>query len=260
MAPTAPQRLRAGSFPVSVVVPVLDEADNLAALAREIQTALAGVADYEILFVDDGSSDATPARLAALVAGNPRIRALRHASRFGQSMALRTGILAARRPWIATLDGDRQNDPADLPAILERVKGGDHVWTLFVGHRTRRKDSFAKRFASRFANGLRSRLLKDGTPDTGCGLKVFARELYLRLPYFDHQHRFLPALVKREGGRVVSLPVRHRARTAGCSKYGNLQRAVVGLVDLLGVAWLMRRSPRDYIAAEVKRGSNELAA
>lgn len=245
------------TWAVSVVVPVLNEEDNVVPLYREIRAALDGRADYEVVFVDDASTDATPARLAAL-ASEPeaRLRVIRHGERYGQSAALRTGISAARWPWIATLDGDGQNDPADLPGMLGLAagRGPAEPPVLYIGHRTERKDSGMKRFASRFANGLRARLLRDGTPDTGCGIKLFPRELFLRLPYFDHMHRFLPALTQREGGEAISVPVHHRPRQRGSSKYGVIDRAVAGAWDLLGVFWLIRRFPRRYRAREVAPG------
>jgi len=240
-------------WPLSVVIPVLNEEENVEPLYRETCAALDPVADYEVIFVDDASTDGTPERLAALAAEpGSRLRILRHATRCGQSAALRTGILAARSAWIATLDGDRQNDPADLPGMIELARGrdADAPPVLFIGHRTRRRDSGMKRLASRFANGLRSRMLRDGTPDTGCGIKLFPRDLYLRLPYFNHMHRFLPALVQREGGEAVSVPVRHRPREKGVSKYGIVDRALAGAWDLLGVAWLVNRFPRDFRAEE----------
>ena len=240
-------------WPVTVVVPVLDEQDNVVPLYREVRAALDPVADYEIIFVDDGSTDETAARLAGL-AREPgsRLRVIRHDERFGQSAGLRTGILAAGRPWIATLDGDGQNDPADLPEMIRRAaqRPPSAPPVLFIGHRTRRRDSWMKRFASRFANGLRSRMLRDGTPDTGCGIKLFPRELFLRLPYFNHMHRFLPALVQREGGEAISVPVRHRPRERGASKYGVIDRAIAGAWDLLGVSWLIRRFPKRYGSRE----------
>ena len=242
------------AWPLSVVVPVLNEEDNVGPLYREIRAALDGLADFEVVFVDDASTDATPARLAAL-AGEPdsRVRVIRHAARYGQSAGLRTGIRAARHPWIATLDGDGQNDPADLRNMIALAAARDPaaVPVLYIGHRVDRKDSGMKRFASRFANGLRSRMLRDGTPDTGCGIKLFPRALFLALPYFDHMHRFLPALAQREGGESVSVPVRHRPRERGASKYGVVDRAIAGAWDLLGVFWLVRRFPARYRAREI---------
>ncbi len=239
---------------LSVVVPVRDEAPNILPLIAEIRAALdaTGVA-CEIVYVDDGSTDDTPARLAeAFAQGAPLIRR-RHRRSCGQSAAVITGVRAARGEWIATLDGDGQNDPADIPALLARAQlalGAEEAIAtpiLIAGHRVTRKDSASKRVASRLANRLRARLLGDATPDTGCGLKVFRRADFLALPHFDHMHRFLPALFLRAGGRVISVPVNHRPRTRGASKYGNLGRAWVGLWDLMGVAWLQRRWRRPEV-------------
>ena len=229
---------------LSVVVPVLNEAENLRALTAEILAALDGIVDFELIYVDDGSSDATPAILRELSQADGRLRVLRHDRAWGQSAALRSGIRAARGPWIATLDGDGQNDPADLPKLWQaRPEGApEELLWLAIGHRVDRRDRASKRWASRFANGLRRRMLKDGTPDTGCGIKLFPRALFLRLPWFNHIHRYLPALVRREGGTSVSIPVAHRERSGGRSKYGVFDRAWVGIWDLCGVMWLRRRA------------------
>lgn len=227
---------------LSVVIPVHNESDNVLPLAGEVAAALEGRFDYEIVFVDDGSGDATPDRLLEAARQSRRVRVIRHARQAGQSAALLTGVRRAHGPVIATLDGDGQNDPADIPslvAILEEVGPGSDL--LVAGHRVTRKDSAIQRFSSWVANAVRSRLLHDQTPDTGCGLKVFTREMFLRLPWFDHMHRFLPALVIRQGGRVRSAPVRHRPRVRGRSHYGVHNRLWVGLVDLAGVMWLRRR-------------------
>ena len=227
---------------LSVVVPVFNEQDNVAPLVGEIVRALRGKQEFEIVYVDDCSRDGTHAALVALQASTPELRVLRHARQSGQSTAIRNGVKAARGAWIATLDGDGQNDPADIPKLLAARAAADPAVKMFAGWRVNRQDTQAKRWASTFANALRSRLLRDETPDTGCGIKLFERAMFMDLPYFDHMHRYLPALVKRAGWQCVSVPVHHRGRTAGVSKYTNLGRAWVGLADLRGVAWLIRRS------------------
>jgi glycosyltransferase involved in cell wall biosynthesis len=236
---------------LSVVIPVRNEADNLAPLVGEIRSALDGVLHYEVVIVDDGSDDATAAEALRLAGELPHLRLLRHRRNCGQSAAIRSGIKAARGAWIATIDGDGQNDPADIPRLwrLAEEAGGDAA-VMIAGHRRRRQDSWSKRRASRIANAVRRRLLRDDTPDTGCGLKLFARALYLDLPYFDHMHRFLPALVLREGGTVRSVAVNHRPRRRGVSKYGVLDRLMVGIVDLFGVMWLRRRGVRPDVVEE----------
>ena len=232
---------------LSVVVPVFNERDNVGALLREIVAVLRGKVDFEALFVDDDSKDDTLAQLQSLKAEVPELRVLHHAKQSGQSTAIRTGVKAARGAWIATLDGDGQNDPADIPKLLAARESADRAIKLFAGWRVHRQDSGSKRWASKWANKIRSNMLRDDTPDTGCGIKLFERETFLDLPYFDHMHRYLPALVQRAGWRAVSVPVRHRARTAGRSKYDNLQRALVGLRDLRGVAWLIARGRRTAV-------------
>ena len=232
---------------LSVVVPVFNEQDNVAPLVREIVAALRGLAAFEIIFVDDHSRDGTLAVLQALKADVPELRVLQHAAQSGQSAAIRNGVKAARGAWIATLDGDGQNDPADIPTLLAQRDAAAPEVKLFAGWRVDRQDSAGKRRASRWANAIRARLLRDDTPDTGCGIKLFERAAFLDLPYFDHMHRYLPALVQRAGWRAVSVPVRHRARASGVSKYRNLQRAWVGLRDLRGVAWLIARSHRTAV-------------
>ena len=227
---------------LSVVVPVFNEQDNVAPLVGEVVHALRGVAPFEIVYVDDQSKDDSWQVLQAQMAQVPELRALRHRQQSGQSTAIRTGAKAARGTWIATLDGDGQNDPADIPKLLAARESADRAIKLFAGWRVNRQDSGSKRWASKFANAIRSRMLKDETPDTGCGTKLFARDVFLDLPYFDHMHRYLPALVRRAGFESVSVPVNHRERASGVSKYNNLQRAWVGLTDLRGVAWLIRRS------------------
>jgi dolichol-phosphate mannosyltransferase len=228
---------------ISVVVPVHNEAPNLLPLINAISMALDGI-DHEIVYVDDGSSDATPAILSEAARNLPNFVHIRHRNSCGQSAAVITGVRAARGIYIATLDGDGQNDPGDIPAMLEAAMAAEFVGpkpVLIAGHRTTRKDSEAKRWGSRIANSVRGRLLRDGTPDTGCGLKLFRRDAFLQVPHFDHLHRFLPALFIRSGGHVVSVPVRHHPRTHGASHYGTWDRLRVGIVDLFGVAWLQRR-------------------
>jgi len=234
--------------PISVVVPVYNEAANIEALFHEIDAVLAPLGPFEVLFVDDGSDDDTWQILNALAQQAPALRPVRHAARCGQSAALRTGIDAADHDLIVTLDGDGQNDPGDIPRLLEAIDGCGQPLAamLIIGHRTRRQDSSIKRLASRIANAVRSRVLRDATPDSGCGLKMFSRATFLLLPYFDHMHRFLPALIRRAGGQVLSVPISHRPRCGGQSKYGILDRLGAGIVDLLGVAWLMRRCPPGY--------------
>lgn len=232
---------------LSVVVPVHNEEDNVAPLVDEILRALRGRIDFEIVYVDDASRDGTLARLRQLQAVTPELRVIRHLTNAGQSTAVRNGVKAARAPWIATLDGDGQNDPADIPNLLAQRDRAPADVKLFAGWRVNRHDSGSKRWASKFANAIRSRLLRDATPDTGCGIKLFEREAFLELPYFDHMHRYLPALMQRAGWQTVSVPVNHRPRSAGVSKYTNLGRALVGIRDLLGVSWLIARSRRTAI-------------
>ena len=230
---------------LSVVVPVRNEQDNLAPLINEIGAALQGVVDYEIVYVNDGSTDNTAQTLAEISRSCPQLRVVHHRFSCGQSTAVRTGVKVAGGDWIATLDGDGQNDPADIPKLIAAVADG--VDLVGGNRRHARKDTWIKRISSVIANGVRSKLLGDSTPDTGCGLKLIRREVFLDLPYFDHMHRFLPALVIRRGGRVVSVPVNHRPRERGVSNYGTLDRLLVGIVDLFGVMWLQRRAKRPEI-------------
>ncbi|TCZ82235.1 glycosyltransferase family 2 protein [Lysobacter sp. N42] len=234
-------------LPLSVVVPVYNEEGNVAPLVREILAALRGVTAFEIVYVDDCSTDGTLAALAALKADVPELRVVRHVSNAGQSTAIRNGVKAARGAWIATLDGDGQNDPADIPKLLETRDASPADVRMFAGWRVKRQDSGSKRWASKWANAIRASMLKDATPDTGCGIKLFERAAFLELPYFDHMHRYLPALMQRAGWKTVSVPVNHRPRGAGVSKYNNLGRALVGIRDLRGVAWLIARSRRTAV-------------
>jgi len=240
---------------VSVVVPVHNEDNNIIPLIREIQAALDGVYSYEIIYVNDGSIDNSWAILQELVASfNPTLRIIRHRRAYGQSVAILTGVRAARGDWIATLDGDGQNDPADIVQLLAVLKNPNCPPNLqmVAGYRQHRQDSWWKRVSSKFANATRRRLLHDDTPDTGCGIKVFSRAAFLALPHFNHCHRFLPALILRGGGQVISVAVNHRPRLHGQSKYGFFDRLWVGLSDLLGVMWLQRRSVVAEIIEETR--------
>ncbi|HEX3861398.1 MAG TPA: glycosyltransferase family 2 protein [Stellaceae bacterium] len=235
---------------LSVVIPVKNEAGNIAPLVAEITAALDGAVPYEIVYVDDGSDDATVVEISRLQMTVPQLRLVRHARSCGQSTAIRSGVKAARGIWIATIDGDGQNDPADIPALWQLAQASPNIPPLLIaGHRARRRDTWSKRKASRIANAVRRRMLHDDTPDTGCGLKLFPRALFLDLPAFDHMHRFLPALVLREGGIVRSVPVNHRPRQRGLSKYGVLDRLAVSIADLLGVMWLRRRGVRPQLVS-----------
>ena len=229
---------------LSVVVPVYNEEGNVAPLVGEIVAALRGRLEFEIVYVDDCSRDGTLEALRRLKADVPELRVVRHLANSGQSAAIRNGAKAARGAWIATLDGDGQNDPADIPKLLAERDRADPVVKLFAGWRVDRRDSGSKRWASKWANAIRSRMLRDATPDTGCGIKLFEREAFLDLPWFDHMHRYLPALMQRAGWKTLSVPVHHRHRASGVSKYNNLGRALVGIRDLRGVAWLIARNRR----------------
>ena len=235
---------------LSIVVPVRNEADNILPLLAEIHAALEHLGEFEVVYVDDGSSDSTPARLAEALKVHPRLRVLAHAESCGQSAALVTGFRAARGEWIATLDGDGQNDPADISKLLAARDGVGRPANLqlVAGYRKKRQDTWLKRFSSRVANGVRSRLLGDATPDTGCGVKLILRSAVLELPVFDHMHRFLPALIQRNGGATLSVEVNHRPRTRGTSNYGMFDRLWVGIVDLFGVMWLQRRVRRPRVS------------
>lgn len=240
--PAGPAPIRA----LSVVVPVCDEEDNIVPLALEVRDALRGRYDFELIYVDDGSTDGTAEAARRVRAESvPELRLLRHAQRSGQSAAVATGVRAASHGWIATLDGDGQNDPADIPRLVEFLtseEGAD--LKLVMGNRSVRQDSWLRRLSSRVANGVRGRMLRDETPDTGCGIKVFDKATFMDLPQFDHMHRFLPALFQRAGARVASVPVSHRPRTRGDSKYGLFDRLWVGITDLFGMMWLIRRATR----------------
>jgi glycosyltransferase involved in cell wall biosynthesis len=236
---------------VSIVVPVRNEAENVAPLVAEIISALDGRWVYEIIYVNDGSTDATADRLAALMKQHRQLRQLKHAVSSGQSAAVRSGVRAARGAIVATLDGDGQNDPVFLPDLISAIEnGGDRVG-LAAGQRIGRKATGFKKIQSRIANGVRNAILCDGTRDTGCGLKAFRREVFLALPYFDGLHRFLPALVRREGYEIAYVDVIDRPRRSGVSNYGFFDRLWIGIMDLAGVWWLIRRKKSTPVATEV---------
>jgi len=237
---------------VSVVVPVKNEAGNIAPLVAEIAAALGERSHFEIVCVNDGSTDQTEAELIKLKASCPWLRQVKHASSCGQSAAVRTGVAQARAPVVVTLDGDGQNNPAFIPALLRALEAGAPRVGLVAGQRVGRKDTGFKRFQSRIANGVRSAVLRDGTRDTGCGLKAFRRDLFLSLPYFDGLHRFLPALVRREGYDIGYVDVVDRPRRAGVSNYGMWDRLWVGILDLAGVWWLIRRRKRVPEVTEIR--------
>lgn len=234
----------ASSPDLSVVIPVYNEAQAIALLVREVIDSLDGKIGYEIIIVDDGSTDETADVLIQLMHGSAQqLRLIQHASNYGQSTAINTGIQSATAPWIATLDGDSQNDPADIIKLLsERDIASDPDLKLVCGYRKKRHDNLVRRLSSRIANAVRSKMLQDSTPDTGCGLKLIHRTTFLSLPFFDHMHRFIPALMKRSGAKIISVEVSHRPRKTGMSKYSINNRLWVGLVDLFGMLWLMRRS------------------
>lgn len=236
------------------MVPVHNETDNVDTLIEEIHQALGNQDAYEMIFVDDGSTDDTLLKLKQAMSKYPALRVLHHRQSCGQSRAIHSGITAAHYDWIATLDGDGQNDPADIPHLAEalRQQYSEKLWML-AGFRHRRNDTGWRRFSSKFANAVRQAILHDATPDSGCGIKLFRRDKFLSLPYFDHIHRFLPAMMQMAGGEVISVKVNHRARSHGQSKYGTLDRAMAGIIDLLGAAWLKKRHSLPIIS-EVPHG------
>jgi dolichol-phosphate mannosyltransferase len=236
---------------VSIVVPVRNEAENVSPLIAEIVAALDGRWVYEIIYVNDGSTDATAERIAAAMKQRANLRQIRHATSSGQSAAVRSGVRAARGAIVATLDGDGQNNPAFLPDLISAVEnGGDRVG-LAAGQRVGRKDTGFKKIQSRIANGVRSAILRDGTRDTGCGLKAFRRDVFLAMPYFDGLHRFLPALMRREGYEIAYVDVIDRQRRFGASNYGFFDRLWIGIMDLAGVWWLIRRKRSTPVVTEV---------
>lgn len=255
MTTSIASKLRAGPetdqpFEIAVVVPVHNESENIRPLIEEITAAMNGVTNYEIVYVNDGSTDDTAAKLDEMASEQARLSVYKHETACGQSAAIATGIRHAHATYIATLDGDGQNDPADIPALFTRLKDSPTPDDLLVaGWRAKRKDTEWKRFQSKLANAVRQKLLGDNTPDTGCGLKVFSREAFLDMPRFDHMHRYLPALMIRRGGEVVSVKVNHRHRERGISKYGMWDRLSVAVRDLMGVMWLSARGSKPQVSA-----------
>jgi dolichol-phosphate mannosyltransferase len=237
---------------VSIVVPVRNEAENVSPLIAEIAAALDGRWAYEIIYVNDGSTDATAERLAVLMKQRGNLRQLRHATSSGQSAAVRSGVRAARGVIVATLDGDGQNNPAFLPDLISAIEQGGARVGLAAGQRVGRKDTGFKKIQSRIANGVRKAILRDGTRDTGCGLKAFRREVFLVMPYFDGLHRFLPALMRREGYEIAYVEVTDRPRHSGVSNYGFFDRLWIGIMDLAGVWWLIRRKKPTPTVTEVQ--------
>lgn len=242
---------------LSVVIPVLNEEGNIATLIEEINQILVHYSNFEIIVVDDGSHDATLQELNRLAKTDSHLRILRHRRNLGQSVAIFSGVNAATKPWIVTLDGDGQNDPKDIMKLVEAAENNilDKL-LLIAGYRISRKDSNWKKFGSKFANSIRSRCLRDHCQDSGCGLKLFQKEAFLMLPHFNHLHRYLPALFQRAGGKVINMPVSHRPRISGISKYGNFSRLKVGIADLFGVAWLMRRPCISELENDTKSSDN----
>jgi dolichol-phosphate mannosyltransferase len=232
---------------LSVVIPVHNESANISALINEVEAALDGKIPFELIVVDDCSSDETAAIIQSLTDARSWLHLRQHQKNAGQSTAVLTGVRAARADWIATLDGDGQNDPADIPALWQmHLRQSD--FAMICGHRQKRRDTLVKRLSSRIANGVRSRMLADDTPDTGCGLKLFERGRFLAIPHFDHFHRFLPALFRRAGGNITSVPVNHRPRGGGSSHYGIGNRLWVGIIDMIGVMWLKQRPVNAILA------------
>jgi len=242
---------------VSVVIPALNEAGNIGKLVEETYAAVPAELLAEVIVVDDASTDGTAAEIKTLIGRGtlPGLRYMRHSERSGQSAAVRTGVFAAMSPVIATMDGDGQNDPHDIPRLIERIAApGTKGPALVGGVRTERKADGSKRLASRAANWIRDAILKDECPDTGCGIKVFWRETFLRLPFFSGMHRYLPALFITYGHETAYVPVNDRARVAGVSKYNNIGRALIGIYDLIGVSWLRKRTKVPAIVEDVPEG------
>ncbi|OSQ37495.1 dolichol-phosphate mannosyltransferase [Thalassospira mesophila] len=236
---------------LSVVVPVKNEAENIEPLVTEIVSALRGTVAFEIIYVDDGSTDETTSIVRQLRQSVEELHLICHEKSCGQSIAVLTGVKNARGDLIVTLDGDGQNDPADIPQLLERYRAeGDNARVLIAGWRANRHDTAMKRIQSRIANKVRGGLLKDETPDTGCGIKLFRRDDFLAFPRFNHMHRFLPALMLRDGGKVYSVAVNHRPRLRGTSNYSMMNRLWVGIVDIMGVMWLQARAKAPVVKSK----------
>jgi len=233
---------------LTIVIPVFNEVESIGPLLDEISTQFDAATAYEIIVVDDGSIDGTPAVLQAAGQSYPQLRILRHRECYGQSAAIASGVRAAKKHWIATLDGDGQNDPADILKLFRVMDETHDDVCLVAGYRKRRRDGWLRRATSRIANAVRSAILDDSTPDSACGLKIFARTAFLSLPQFDHMHRFLPALVQRQGGKVLSVEINHRERLRGQSKYGIHNRLWIGIIDMLGVHWLQRRCKQPVVS------------
>jgi glycosyltransferase involved in cell wall biosynthesis len=255
--PSMSEPAAGGTTPnVSIVVPVRNEAGNVATLVAEIAAALANGPSFELIYVNDGSTDRTESELTLLMASRPWLRQVKHETSCGQSAAVTTGVRHARAPVVVTLDGDGQNDPSFIPALLKELAKSPRMG-LVAGQRVGRKATGFKKLQSRIANGVRGAVLRDGTRDTGCGLKAFRRDVFLVLPYFDGLHRFLPALVRREGYDIGYVDVVDRPRHAGTSNYGMWDRLWVGILDLMGVWWLIRRRRNVPRVLEVKRVGGE---
>jgi len=234
---------------VSIIIPVYNELDNVEPLYNEIAQALSGeVFDFEVIYVDDGSNDGTREKLTNLSRQHEQLVVVKHAGNYGQSAGLVSGARVAQYPWLVTLDGDGQNDPADIPKLFDAIANNEEA--VVLGNRKKRDDNALRKLSSRVGNGIRRSLLHDDCPDTGCSLKLFPRRAFLQLPHFNHLHRYLPALFKRSGFKIINVPVNHRPRLHGVSKYGVMNRLFVGIHDLIGVRWLMKRPCQAEICNE----------
>ena len=236
---------------ISIIIPVKNETKNVQVLVKEIYQACSFF-DYEIIFINDGSSDDTELELIKLKRNYKKLRVISHSRSYGQSAAMKTGILHSYNDIIITMDGDCQNDPSDIPKMINEYEKEQNELVFIGGVRTNRKDNLAKRFASKFGRFCRIIFLKDFHPDSGCGIRLFHKNLFYLMPYFDHMHRFLPVLAKREGAKIITLNVNHRKRHDGKSNYTNLGRLIVGIYDIIGVMWLLKRSPKNFYSKEKK--------